>query len=618
MSIASTLVAIELHAERRGRRVAFAGAAITAAAIAAIAPAQGNAHHNTIAWCATAAVAWVLVVVACEGMPRDQRGGQLELHRRLPAGILWTGGAKIAAAGGVTAMAAALAVLVGAFTLGALHDVPLGTTAPLAVRSGLAAAVAGCGICGLGVAVSTWLPRGSLAAAATALLAATAIMPFLLARATNGWFAPPRTDLALLLIGVLPALGLAVAWRSLAGLRWSSGAVGPAHGGIPVALAGIALLSGWYWARADAWDRVRPLDPRFTISSGVVGAGAQRAFLDVLGAGGRYALTVDLENGDYWQQRGALVGTLGLDHRSPGQHAIVLRSRHTGDDPDGWQHELLDGTSGGRIAGPGPLAAIVAAHAAAAHRSLRDNAPFRRRDGRRVWWLLQVPYVDDGGAWTAMPWAPGLRPWVRRGDAVKVDGHTKIYDIHSGRLWDDTGPTLRNGWCRAGHWLVPRLDRQSATPAWDLLDPTDGARRACPVLDGVDRIVANLDNDRVLAHGIDGAVWCIHPEGNHRRAVTLRGAPLRTPRIAWPAVSPVWTPTGQAVLTASLAGRPTIVRLDPHTAMLTPGPAAPAGEVMACIDDDTLIVHTKSTVERWGFTPASRTVLFPRGEGVAR
>ncbi|MEM7199973.1 MAG: hypothetical protein AAF628_06890 [Planctomycetota bacterium] len=615
----------------RGALLVIAGLGVTVAALlGAVLPRGGASPLEALAYGVAVPLIGLLVAVACDSVPRELRAGRFGLLLRLPGGLWAAGAAKLSTLALAAVMLAAAAATAGGLAVWLVHDVPGGTAFAVARSAGVLGAALGLGLAMLGLAVSTWLPRGSLAVVVTLLVGAAWGLPFSMSRLHNAWFEPPAWEGNVLALAVIPALALGTAWLSLAGRRWSRGPLRAARHGLPSAVAGGALLFGWHEARAEAWDVVRVERPDFRIRSGMVGVEAELAFLNVgRGDHGEYCLVVDLATGLWRRVPGTRFGSAAgllpdtpVTQCTPGQHeALALWHQEVGpwrpkDDPWPWVFfaQLIDGRTGDAGGVPDLPSVVVCYAKAKVHRSLRATTPVRTIDGRRAWFAAG-PQIEEGKAWISRPWRHGRGPWVWRGDAVLLDGFTYAYDPHLGREVAFENTPLHGGWCRPGHWLVPRRD-PAELGYWDLVDPATGTATPCEAMNGVAWPIVNLDGGAIVVLTDDGRLLIIEPEAGRRRPVrTPDGYWVEAERVDRPAQdTPVFTPGRQALLTIrSRHGGRSLGRLDAATATLVfAGPPDRHQHVLACPNEDEVLVHTKNTVERWHFGSDDYEVLFPR------
>lgn len=490
------------------------------------------------------------------------------------------------------------------------------------------------------VAAATWLPRGRMALGAVVLvglLLGLAVQAILGAHPNLGSVVHHESAWSLAHgIVYLVALGLVVAWFSLAHGRRGGGALRSAKLGGLTMLAGLTPPAGWLasWVYEYRVPDVHALrnfnvwgvtpDLRYVLAEGAsrVGWEWQPMRIDLTtGAVDRLGPVRTTALWPHVVQRGS--PRLGLRQRYwrlyRGGATFVLDAATLQCTPATFDAEAK------QFVVPSPLYDEVA-------HEVRANTPVRAPGNRPVW-------VDDdrlcvetasGGVETS-PWdrrdilfgARGHAAMVPQGDGV----HFRWLDVTTRRfvtIGDDA-----TAFGVGGLWLV-----RSKKVGWQRLDPRTGGMTPAPALEGHD-LLALLDDDTVLTGSrerISDRRW------RHRlfayQAVDDRLAPiefdasLREVDLTWigPGNGSASTyglrdPSGRLWLRGSVGADPTppspYVVIDPSTR--TAG-AAPVQDVaaIAFLDPRTLLAFTPARPGQLGqilridVESGAQTVLFPR------
>ncbi|TDJ75300.1 MAG: hypothetical protein E2O39_04135 [Planctomycetota bacterium] len=273
---------------------------LAAGVVASVVPAHFLDDPILVAWVVAMTVLATLLSVGSDLLPRERQAGTMRFLERLPKGLGRAFRSKLTifalALVGAVVYGGLLAALASLVRTGHLPEGVLGAATiepPLAVL-GLALWV---------FAVSAWIPNSALALPAAALLIAGLGWPIWPAM-TSDFFRPTVGEGRAFLV-LTSAGALASAWAAAVfGSRLGRSRRVAALAGIVV--GAVAFAPSWIWAGARY---VKLSTAPFTIETGMVGAGASRAFLTLTRRPlrnlftleeKRYtAIVVDLEDGGW-------------------------------------------------------------------------------------------------------------------------------------------------------------------------------------------------------------------------------------------------------------------------------------------------------------------------------
>ncbi|MEM7199972.1 MAG: hypothetical protein AAF628_06885 [Planctomycetota bacterium] len=616
-SVFATQCAVEL---RQQRTVLLALAAL--APLGGLALCQWRLAVASAGWllaCCTGVGA--LLAIGADSVPGDLRGAQTRLLPRLPRGLAPVFAAKVVVLLGAAGALFAWGWLCGT-TLANLwldHAFALHTGSPW--LWGTAGAAAGLWL----LALSSLLGRPGLALLGLLALGVAYVgLPWLASLwwpylvMWEVWCAP-------LPLAVLALAGLVAAWLAHGFARSRPGRMRVAGLGV-VGVLGSVLLGthGWGIGVGAGLMFPDPASSKFELHSTYLSASGRYAFANVGDQRSgtlTHALRVDLDTGEwkrvgeansFWWPSSQLTRARGLDQQATHK---VMTLHH---DRQEQRFELVDAETGTTLATDSSHRSLLR-RAVEPMRSELEHATACRLPGiGRAYMTVEYRttaartapecYVVEttdgerreyelGAAGHCYPTGVGLAMMYR----VQGVGRTKLgawLDLARDRLVNvgtvETVATV----VRANHWLRRRRYRDGRVPAldWQLFDPDAGSWHPAPGMQWRDLVEAVLDDERVLVAATDG-LCVVMPERGVRRVVHPECFEFARQ-----------TPSGQLVLRRRSEGRWAL--FDSATEGLTEA-AVLDGQLVACPDDDSLILRTRRELVRLRWGSDEVETLFP-------
>ncbi len=555
----------------------------------------------------------LLVCGASDAIPMDLRGPQRRLLPRLPRG------AGPALAAKLTVLAAStVAIGVWGWCCGANasrtllgHDLGSlfeGVQTDLLLALGAATCASTTWL----LALSAWWRRpGAAIGGVSAAIAAYHTVPWLLGMQADlrGWFGFTTG-------WTMAALsGGAAAWTA-----YRCGATGDRQRGRGLLRAGFvcAAVAPFCWhggTRATAWFNPDPRAAGFAIDHCYASTDGATVFANVRDRrvpAAHNALRIAVADGSY-EHAGAAGSEWGpvwprsllATPQRTGQRILQLAAR------DGTTAEVIDTQTGRRLAHGRADAAVAAWFRQLTRVDLPDGGTFH----------LDLAFRPDHSRFSAEQWVvhrhgkPRVVLPVGRNATARLVGTGLRID----RRWTSTGelvaqivdftrdstepfllPRDASYVVRPGRWLCRRSTDPTGrpiAPRWTLFDPHTQTHDEAPGMLASDLRALPLDDWRVLVFTRRHEAWV---------ADTRSGGRRRLARDSWPVG--MRTPAGAEIL---WIGR-RLARLDSENETLAQ--TREHGEAIrpiACLDEDTVLVHTERQILQLRFGSDSARVLFP-------